>query len=185
MQLLPRHFHLQSPVSGFSIPHFLGQYDIPKHEAINWKRVTENANNMGMQRHKMIKMPVDTHLAGRSFRGSVCKCSHNKVIFLWNLVLLCPHTSPDPQLAVDMGLTRCRNSYGSSKVRDCMDQGMHGWISCWVKWVHPGKQNVFYLCPDYWLVPIEPITCCDVLNSTQKLTLPVLPIPEVDDSIPS
>ena len=24
-------------------------------------RVTENANTMGMQRHKMIKMPVDTH----------------------------------------------------------------------------------------------------------------------------
>ena len=125
------------------------------------------------------------HFPSHSFRGSVCKCSHCTVIFLWNLVLLCPHTSPDPQLAVDMGLTRCRNSYGSSKVRDCMDQGMHGWISCWVKWVHLGKQNVFYLCPDYWLVPIEPITCCDVLNSTQKLTLPVLPIPEVDDSIPS
>ena len=84
---------------------FLGQYDIPKHEAINWKQVTENANNMGMQRHKMIKMPVDTHLAGRSFRGSVCKCSHYKDIFLWNLVLLCPHTSPDPKLVVDMGVT--------------------------------------------------------------------------------
>ena len=55
----------------------------------------------------MIIMPVDTHLAGRSFRksllrGSVCKCSHNKVIFL---VLLCPHTSSDPKLAVDMGPT--------------------------------------------------------------------------------
>ena len=71
MQLLPRHFHLQSPVSGFSIPHFLGQYDIPKHEAINWKRVTENANNMGTLRHKMIKIPVDTHLAGRSFPKSL------------------------------------------------------------------------------------------------------------------
>ena len=45
------------------------------------------------------------HFPSHSFRGSVCKCSHCTVIFLWNLVLLCPHTSPDPQLAVDMGLT--------------------------------------------------------------------------------
>ena len=39
-------------------------------------RVTENANTMGMQRHKMIKMPVDTHFAGQFANAD------NKVIFL-------------------------------------------------------------------------------------------------------
>ena len=59
MWLSPRHFQFQLPVSGFSRSHLWGQCVISKYQVNNW-----NANTMGMQRRKMIKMPVDTHFAG-------------------------------------------------------------------------------------------------------------------------
>ena len=43
-------------------------------------QVTENANTMGMQRHKTIEMPVDTHFAGQ-FANMLINAD-NKVIFL-------------------------------------------------------------------------------------------------------